>query len=251
MPCTYFSFKAQKKGVSFINYCSYKLSDKRYEIPFTDEKGKKDINIYIDPYKEHKNRSLNNKKCDLCSQKLFKKSSIQIICGDIFHFNCFRRYIINQYIYEKSPIICCPNHLEIKIFNKIYDEIRSTHEYLYPGDLEFAISKEKIQNSEIYRKYERENNLNQLETDKVNLNFEKYKEVQEAIIKNFKFHSQYLYKEITEKLNLFKYIVTRIYSKDDFDTKAFIDLVIKNIRDTSKLHAIKIFFSPIKYRQYH
>ncbi|CAG8790882.1 3853_t:CDS:1, partial [Gigaspora margarita] len=49
---------------------NYKLSDKKYGIPFTNEEGKKDINVYIDPYKENTDRSLNNKKCDLCSQKL-------------------------------------------------------------------------------------------------------------------------------------------------------------------------------------
>ncbi|CAG8444999.1 15720_t:CDS:2 [Dentiscutata heterogama] len=78
MPRTRSSYNTQLKK-NRVNIINYKLSDKKYEIPFTDKKGKKDINIYVDPYKEHKNRSLNNKKYDLCGQKLFKKSSIQII----------------------------------------------------------------------------------------------------------------------------------------------------------------------------
>ncbi|CAG8855829.1 5486_t:CDS:1, partial [Gigaspora margarita] len=97
MPRTRSSYNTQHKKNRVNNY---KLSDKKYEIPFTDEKGKKDINVYIDPYKENKNRSLNNKKCDLCGQKLFRKCSIQIICGDTFHFNCFRSNIIKRCIFE-------------------------------------------------------------------------------------------------------------------------------------------------------
>ncbi|CAG8526618.1 12754_t:CDS:1, partial [Dentiscutata heterogama] len=74
MPCTRSSYNTQLKK-NRVNIINYKLIDRKYEIPFTDEKGKKDINVYIDLYKEHKNRSLNNKKCDLCGQKLFKKYS--------------------------------------------------------------------------------------------------------------------------------------------------------------------------------
>ncbi|CAG8852778.1 39233_t:CDS:1, partial [Gigaspora margarita] len=50
------------------------------------------------------------------------------------------------------------------------------------------------------------------------------------------FRSKNLYKEITNKLELYKYILPRMYSRSDFDTKMFIDLVIKNISNTSKLN---------------
>ncbi|CAG8845367.1 16018_t:CDS:1, partial [Gigaspora margarita] len=180
MPCTRSSYNTQLKK-NRVNIINYKLSDKKYEIPFTDEKGKKYINVYIDPYKEHKNRSLNNKKCDLCDQRLFKKCTIQIICGDIFHFNCFRSSIIKRCIIEKSPIICCPNHSELKLFDEIYDEILSTYEHLYSKHFEVEILKEYIQNYEIDRSYVRENALIQLEENKNNLNSKQYKEAIEEI----------------------------------------------------------------------
>ncbi|CAG8623205.1 11720_t:CDS:1 [Gigaspora margarita] len=233
-----------------LRNAKYKVCSKGYKIPFKDEKGKTDINVYI-PYKDHKKSRLNNKKCDLCNQKLFTKCFIQIICGDTFHFNCFRSYIINRCIYEKSPIICCPNHLELKNFDKIYDEIRSTHEYVYPGDPKILILKEKIQNFEIDRSYNRENDLNQLEENKINLISQQYKEEIEAIDKHFKFYSKNLYQEITKKLKLYKYILARIYSIDDFDTETFIDLVKKKTNNTSKLNDIKTFLKPIKYRQFY
>ncbi|CAG8818741.1 27167_t:CDS:1 [Gigaspora margarita] len=156
MPCT-ISYNTLLKMNRAINY---KLRDKKYGITFTNEKGKKDTNIYIDPYKENTNRSLNNKKCDLCSQKLFSKCSIQIICGDTFHFNCFRSYIIKRCILEKSPIICCPNHLELKIVDEIYDEICSIYKHIYPRSFEVEILKDSIQNYKIDHNYARENALN-------------------------------------------------------------------------------------------
>ncbi|CAG8685492.1 23372_t:CDS:2 [Gigaspora rosea] len=148
MPRTRSSYNTQLKK-SRVNIINYKLSDKKYEIPFTDETEKKDINVYIDPYKEHKNRSLNNKKY-------------------------------------------------------------------------------YIQNYEIDRSYVRENALNQLEKNKNNLNSKQYKEAIEEIDNSFKVRPKNLYKEITKKLELYKYILPRIYSRSDFDTKTFIDLVNKN-----------------------
>ncbi|KAF0405613.1 hypothetical protein F8M41_008908 [Gigaspora margarita] len=236
MPRT-ISYNTSFKKNGAINY---KLSNKKYGIPFTNEEGKKDINVYIDPYKENTDRSLNNKKCDLYRQKLFSKCSIQIICGDTFHFHCFRSYIIKRCILEKSPIICCPNHLELKIVDKIYDEICSTYKHIYPRSFEVEILKDSLQNYEIERNYDRENTLNQLEKNKNNLNSKQYKEAIEEIDNIFKFRPKILYKLITKKLELYKYILPIIYSSND---KTFIDLVIKNTSNTSKLNAIKTFLS--------
>ncbi|CAG8804991.1 44262_t:CDS:1 [Gigaspora margarita] len=233
MPHT-FSYNTPLKTNGAINY---KLSNKKYGIPFTNKEGKKDINVYIDLYKENTNRSLNNKKCDLCSQKLFSKCSIQIICRDIFHFNCFRSYIIKRCILEKSPIICCPNHLELIIVNEIYDEICSTYKHIYPRSFKVEILKDSIRN------YARENALNQLEKNKNNLSYKQYLEAIEEIDDIFKFHPENLYKMITKKLELYKYILPIIYSSNNFDTKTFIDLVIKNTSNTSKLNGIKTFLS--------
>ncbi|CAG8836029.1 12711_t:CDS:1 [Gigaspora margarita] len=222
---------------------NYKLSNKKYGIPFTNKEGKKDINVYIDPYKENTNRSLNNKKCDLCSQKLFSKCSIQIICEDIFYFNCFRSYIIKRCILKKSPIICCPNHLELIIVNEIYIEICSIYKHIYPRSFKVEILKDSIQNYEIDHNYARENALNQLEKNKNNFTYKQYLEPIEEIDDIFKFCSENLYKMITKKLELYKYILLIIYSSNDFDTKTFIDLVIKNTSNTSKLNGIKTFLS--------
>ncbi|CAG8839465.1 4383_t:CDS:2, partial [Gigaspora margarita] len=135
MPHTRSSYNAQLKK-NRVNI--YKSSNNRYEISFKNKKTK-DINVYIDPYKTHDNKSLKNKKCDLCDQKL------------------------------------------IRIFDKAYDEIRSTYEYLYPRHYEVELLKEYIQNNEIDRKYARENALNQLEGNINNLNSNQYKEAIEEI----------------------------------------------------------------------
>ncbi|CAG8825816.1 6587_t:CDS:1, partial [Gigaspora margarita] len=147
-----------------------------------------------------------------------------------------------------SPIICCPNHPELKIFDEIYDEIRSTYEHLYSRRFEVEILEDYIQTYKIDRSYVRENALNQLEKNKNNLNSKQYKEAIEEIDNIFKFRPKNLYKEITKKLELYNYILPRIYSRSDFDTKTFIDLVIKNTSDTSKLNTIKTFLSTIKNR---
>ncbi|KAF0508954.1 hypothetical protein F8M41_018640 [Gigaspora margarita] len=149
-----------------ISYNNYKLSDKKSGIPFTNEERKNEINVYIDLYKENTERSLNNKKWDLCCQKLFSKCSIQIICRDAFHFSCFRSYIIKRCILEKSPIICCPNYLELQIVNEIYDKICSIFKHIYPRSFEVENLKDSIQTYEIDRNYARENALNQLEKNK-------------------------------------------------------------------------------------
>ncbi|CAG8835446.1 40576_t:CDS:2, partial [Gigaspora margarita] len=65
---------------------------------------------------------------------------------------------------------------QLEIFNEAYDEIHSTHEYLYPRYYEVELLKEYIQNNEIDRKYARKNALNQLEGNINNLNSIQYRE---------------------------------------------------------------------------